>query len=46
MYICEVINRARSCLLGADYSNELDNGTGVCVYIDLCWSMGIYNASL
>lgn len=31
-------------LLGADYSNELDNGAGVCVYIDLCCSMGIYNA--
>lgn len=44
--MCEVINRARSCLLGEDYSNELDNGTGVCVYIDLCWSTGIYNASL
>lgn len=31
-------------LLGADYSSELDNGAGMCVYIDLCWSMGIYNA--
>lgn len=31
-------------LLGADYSDELDNGAAVCVCIDLCWSIGIYNA--
>lgn len=32
--------------MGADYNNDLDNGAGVCVCvcIDLCWSMGIYNA--
>lgn len=43
MCVGSLTGRGRS-LLGADYSNELDNGAGVCVYIDLCSSVGIYNA--
>lgn len=37
MCVGSLTGRGRS-LLGADYSNELDNGAGVCVYIDLCSS--------
>ena len=37
MYVCagSLTGRGHG-LLGADYSNELDNGAGVCVCIDLC----------